>query len=182
MMSESQISLIEPCEQLREAYLDYVMEFNAAEEGYIHGSGVKMTGSFSEFVRTLQDSAKGINLPDGWVPASTYWLVRDGRVLGVSNLRHDLNDFLRHEGGHIGYSVRPSERGKSYGTLMLKLVLKKAKELGLEKVLVTCDKDNSASARVIEKNGGKLDNESVSKESGKMKQRYWIELAKPGSG
>ena len=176
MMSESQIKLIEPCEELREAYLDYVNEFIAAEEGYIHGSGVALKGDFSEFVRLLQDYAKGINLPAGWVPGSTYWLMSEGRILGVSNLRHALTEFLRREGGHIGYSVRPAERGKGYGTLMLKLVLEKAKELGLEKVLVTCDKDNPASARVIEKNGGKLDDELVSKESGKMKQRYWIEL------
>ena len=110
------------------------------------------------------------------MPASTYWLVRDGRVLAVSNLRHDLNDFLRHEGGHIGYSVRPSERGKGYATLMVKLVLKKAKQLGLERVLITCDKDNVASAKVIQKNGGTLECETMSKRRGKMKQLYWIEL------
>ncbi len=170
------IKLIEPCEELAEAYLDYVKEFSAAEEGYIHGSGVELKDDFGEFVRLLQDYAKGINLPEGWVPASTYWLLSEGRVLGVSNLRHALTEFLLREGGHIGYSVRPSERGKGYGTAMVRLVLEKAKELGLEKVLITCDKDNPASAQVIEKNGGKLDNELVSKESGKMKQRYWIEL------
>ncbi len=175
-MAEEEIKLIEPCEELREGYLDYVNEFSAAEEGYIHGSGVELKGDFSEFVGLLQDYAKGINLPEGWVPGSSYWLVSEGRVLGVSNLRHALTEFLRREGGHIGYSVRPSERGKGYGTAMVRLVLEKAKELGLEKVLITCDKDNPASARVIEKNGGKLDNELVSKESGKMKQRYWIEL------
>ena len=175
-MAEEGIKLIEPCEELREAYTDYVNEFSAAEEGYIHGSGAELQVDFSEFLRLLQDYAKGINLPQGWVPASTYWLLSEGRVLGVSNLRHALTEFLRREGGHIGYSVRPSERGKGYATAMLRLVLEKAKELGLKMVLVTCDKDNPASARVIRKNGGKLDNELVSKESAKMKQRYWIEL------
>jgi len=126
-MAEEGIKLIEPCEELREAYTDYVNEFSEAEEGYIHGSGVELKGDFSEFVRLLQDYAKGINLPQGWVPASTYWLLIEGRVLGVSNLRHALTEFLRSEGGHIGYSIRPSERGKGYGELMLRLVQKRLK-------------------------------------------------------
>ena len=176
MMGEAEIGLIEPSEKLREGYLDYANEFTAAEEGYIHGSGVKMTGSFSEFVQLLQDHGRGMKLPKGYVPASTYWLVSEGRVLGTCNLRHRLTDWLREEGGHIGDGIRPSERGKGYGTAILRLLLEKAKEVRLAKVLVTCDKDNLASARVIQKNGGRLDNESVSKESGKMKQRYWIEL------
>lgn len=175
-MEDQKPKLVGPCEELREAYIEYVEEFGAAEEDYIHGSGMKLTDDFSQFVQRLQDSAQGINLPKDWVPASTYWLVRDGRVLGVSNLRHELTDFLRHEGGHIGYSVRPTERGKGYATLMVKLVLKKARQLGLERVLITCDKDNLASARVIQKNGGKLESETISKRRGKMKQLYWIKL------
>ena len=175
-MDTNKIKLVEPCAELREAYMEYVEEYCEAEEDYIHGSGAKLTDDFGQFVQMLRDYAEGINLPEGWVPASTYWLVRDGRVLGVSNLRHDLTEFLRHEGGHIGYSVRPTERGKDYATLMVQMVLEKAKELGLERVLITCDKDNVASARVIQKNGGKLESESVSKQTGKLKQRYWIEL------
>ena len=175
-MNEQKIKLIEPCEDLREAYIEYVQEFEAAKEYHIHGSGLKLTDDFAEFVQRLREYGQGLNLPEDWVPASTYWLMGSGRVLGVSNLRHDLNEFLRHEGGHIGYSVRPSERGKGYGTLMLKLVLEKARELGLERVLITCDKDNLASARVIQKNSGELESESISKQSGKLKQRYWIEL------
>ena len=98
MTAKDQTILVEPCEQLREAYKEYVEEFCEAEEDYIHGSGVKLTDDFGQFVQKLRDYAKGINLPEGWVPGSTYWLVRDGRVLGVSNLRHELTEFLRHEG------------------------------------------------------------------------------------
>ena len=89
-------------------------------------------------------------------------------------LRPRLTEKLEDRGGHIGFAVRPSERGKGYATLMLKLVLEKAKQLGLRRVLVTCDKDNLASARVIQKNGGQLNTESISKQFGKMTQRYWI--------
>ena len=176
MTDTGKTKLVEPCEELREAYIEYAREFQAAEEDYIHGSGLKLTDDFGQFLQTLRDHSKGINLPEGWVPGSTYWLVREGRVLGVSNLRHDLTEFLRHEGGHIGYSVRPTERSKGYATLMVKLVLEKARALGLERVLITCDKDNVASARVIQKNGGELDSETISKRRGKLKQRYWIEL------
>ena len=175
-MKNEKPELVEPCEELREAYIKYAEEFEAAEEDHIHGSGMKLTDDFGQFVQTLHDCARGINLPKDWVPASTYWLIRDGQILGVSNLRHELTEFLRHEGGHIGYSVRPGERGKGYATLMVEMVLEKAKALGLERVLITCDKDNPASARVIQKNGGKLDSEAISKQTGKMKQRYWIKL------
>jgi len=173
---EKKLELVEPCEELREAYIECAEEFEAAEEDHIHGSGMKLTDDFGQFVQTLRDCGKGIDLQKGWVPATTFWLVREGQILGVSNLRHDLTEFLRHEGGHIGYSVRPSERGKGYATVMVKLVLEKAKELGLTRVLITCDKDNVASSRVVQKNGGELESESISKQTGKMKQRYWIRL------
>ena len=176
MISEDKIRLIEPCEELREAYLDYVNEFSEAEEYYIHSSGTKLTDDFSRFIQTLRGHAKGINLPEGWVPATTFWLVRGGQILGTSGLRHRLTEALKDFGGHVGYAIRPSERGKGYGTLMLKLVLEEARELDLERVLITCDKDNLASVRVIQKNGGKLDSESISKQTGTLKQRYWIEL------
>jgi predicted acetyltransferase len=83
---------------------------------------------------------------------------------------------LAHEGGHIGYGVRPSERGKGYGTEVCRRTLEAARGLGLARVLITCDTDNPASARIIEKNGGVLENEVRSRETGKMKRRYWVTL------
>ena len=175
MMAEMQIELVEPCEELREGYIEYVEEFRAAGEKVV-GQWGDVDEDFTAFVQRLRDYAHGMNLPDEWVPATTFWLVCGGRVLGTADLRHRLTEALKDVGGHVGYGIRPSERGKGYATLMLELVLVKAKQLGLGRVLVTCDKDNPASARVIQKNGGKLDSETISKQSGKMKQRYWIEL------
>jgi predicted acetyltransferase len=83
---------------------------------------------------------------------------------------------LEHHGGHVGYAIRPSERLKGYGTRLLALTLDKAREMGLGRVLVTCDTDNFASVRVIEKNGGVLENQVISNRSGKMISRYWIAL------
>lgn len=80
------------------------------------------------------------------------------------------------ESGHIGYSVPPSERRKGYATGQLRLSLFKAKKLGLEKVLITCDKANIGSAKTIQKVGGILENEINSPDTGKIVQRYWIEL------
>jgi predicted acetyltransferase len=129
------------------------------------------------YVRRLQDSARGVNLAPGRVPQTTYWLVRGGKtIVAASNLRHALTDHLEHEGGHIGYATRPSQRRKGYGTRLCALTLEKARAMGMKRILITCDEDNIASARIIEKNGGKLENKVVSRETGKVKNRYWIDL------
>ncbi len=168
--------LREPTESLREAYLDFAAEFAAAGEKGIAGSGAPLGDDFAAFVTRLRDFAGGRNLQADWVPATTYWLVRGGRVLGTCTLRHRLTDSLRDCGGHIGYAVRPSERGKGYATLQLRLMLEKARRLGLDRVLLTCDKTNTASARVIQKCGGVLGSESHSPAAGRVTSRYWIVL------
>lgn len=151
-------------------------EFNVQGEKVIGGIGSIDINDFDNSVRRTKDHAKGIGLPQGWVPASTYWLVSCERIVGTSNLRHKLNDFLENCGGHIGYSVRPSQRGKGYATKILALTLEKAKELRIKRILITCDDDNIASAKVIEKNGGKLADKRMSKDSTVPKRRYRIDL------
>lgn len=101
---------------------------------------------------------KAKNLPENWVPDSTFWLVTDNnRVVGAVNIRHGLSEKLFNCGGHVGYGIRPSERRKGYATKLLALALEKTKELGINKVLVVCDQSNLASERTIIKNGGKQD-------------------------
>lgn len=175
-MNDQQVELIDPTESLQYEYLAFVAEFGDA---HIDGVGprIKDGESFVDIVRRLNDAARGIGISQNYVPSSVYWLVRDGRMLGICNLRHRLNDRLRDYGGHIGYSVRPSERRKGYATLMLRLALGKARQRGIGRVLVTCDKDNIASARVIQKNGGVLESEGVDPGDGKMTQRYWLETS-----
>ncbi len=118
------------------------------------------------------------NIPEGKVPANTYFLVRisDNKIIGMINIRHKLNEFLLNEGGHIGYSIRPTERKKGYATIMLKLALQRCRELGLDKVLITCDKVNIPSAKVIHRNNGILENELYSETFSEIIQRYWIKL------
>jgi predicted acetyltransferase len=113
---------------------------------------------------------------DGKVPDSVYFLLDEERniLLGAVNIRHYLNEYLSKYAGHIGDGIRPSERNKGYATMMIKLALVECKKLGIDKVLMVCDKDNIASAKTIIKNGGILENE-FTKDNGKVEQRYWID-------
>lgn len=121
-----------------------------------------------------------------YVPSTVRLAVRqeDDKAVGIIDLRHRLSPFLERYGGNIGYSVLPGERGKGYATEMLRLMLTHCRELGMERVLVTCDKENIPSARTILANGGVLENE-VADEAGLSKsgriQRYWIPLTEEES-
>ena len=99
----------------------------------------------------------------------------DNKIIGMINIRHYLNDYLMGQSGHIGYGVRPNERQKGYATKMLELGLEKCIELGIDKVLVICDKTNIGSAKTIEKNNGKLENEGIN-DAGVPVLRYWVKL------
>jgi predicted acetyltransferase len=172
------VRLIEPSVELESEFMALVQEFVAA--GGYQRWGYELViedGNFGKYVRDRLDWKEGKNLPEGWVPGSTFWLVRgDNVIVGTSSLRHRLTEHLRNIGGHIGFNIRPSERGKGYGTAILALTLEKAKELGLKRVLVTCDDNNIASAKVIEKNGGILEDKYSNDKLEQHKRRYWIEL------
>lgn len=114
---------------------------------------------------------------DGKVPDSVFFLLDEDRdrLLGAVNIRHYLNEKLLIEGGHIGDGIRPSERRKGYATEMIRLALVECKKLGIDRVLITCDKDNIGSAKSIRKNGGVLENEFVTSD-GAIEERYWIAL------
>ncbi|MDE7454266.1 MAG: GNAT family N-acetyltransferase, partial [Clostridia bacterium] len=131
-----------------------------------------------DVVKKYYNYRKGINLKPNRVAQTTYWLVDGDTFIGQIAIRHELNDALLKYGGHIGYGIRCSCWGKGYGIKMLNLALKKAKHMGLNKVLITCDNDNYASAKVIENNNGILENIVDNIIGGKPIQtrRYWIEL------
>ena len=106
--------------------------------------------------------------PDGWVPATELWWVGEDEFLGRIGIRHRLTPFLLEAGGHIGYDVRPSARRRGHATAMLHEGLAIAAGLGIERALVTCDVDNVGSRTVIERNGGRLEDERA----GKL--RFWV--------
>lgn len=113
---------------------------------------------------------------EGLVPDSTFFCLDEDRniMVGAVNIRHYLNEALLLNGGHIGDGVRPSERRKGIATKMIGLALQECKNLGIDKVLMVCDKDNIGSAKSIINNGGILENEVVV--DGVTEQRYWITL------
>lgn len=130
--------------------------------------------STEEYITLMHDHSEGRNLPPGWIPATMFWLADEQHFYGEVNIRHELNEHLRTIGGHIGYWIRPSERGKGYGSLILELGLQKAEELGLTEVVVTCDEDNERSRNVIESNGGVFEKATPMPKGVPAKLVYWI--------
>ena len=114
---------------------------------------------------------------EGLVPDSVFFLLDEdrNRLLGAVNIRHYLNEALLREGGHIGDGIRPGERRKGYASEMIRLALIECRKLGIDRVLMTCDKDNVGSVKSIIKNGGVLENEFVNSD-GVTEQRYWISI------
>ena len=171
------LTLIDPTAELKSEFVSMVEEYQAAGERRHKDIAGLIRNDFSEYIRRLENTSRGIGLSPGHVAMTIFWLVRDGAaIVGTGQLRHTLTPDLEHEGGHIGYNIRPSQRRKGYGTRLLGHLLKKARGLGRQRVLLTCDTDNFASARIIEKNGGRLDSDGISRKSGKPISRYWIEL------
>jgi len=157
--------------------VDMLAEYEEAGEDRFRGLLKLVRRDIHPYLQFLARHDSGADLPAGRVPSTEYWLVNEDRtILGSSRLRSYLNQNLTLEGGHIGYGIRPSQRRKGYGKAILRLTLEKAKELGLERVLVTCDVDNVASSRIIESNGGVLENEAISEATGKPIYRFWIDL------
>jgi predicted acetyltransferase len=174
----TQPMLTQPRPDWREQAIDYFQECVDAGLDDLQRMLSLVCDNWEEFLSRVEEDRGGDWLDDR-VPQTYYWYVQDGRILGRIRLRHQLNDRLRKEGGHIGYDVRPSEWGKGHATRMLQRMLEIARSEGLHRVLLTCDEANVGSARVIEKCGGVLQDTIVSPRSGKPHRRYWIDLSQP---
>jgi predicted acetyltransferase len=171
-----ELCLVEPSEAMREEFIAYCMEFRAAGEPFVHKALGPARKDFASLVAAWRRQAEESGCAEGSAPVMHYWLVRGQEIIGTARLRPRLNAVLLRGGGQIGYDIRPSQRGKGYATRLLGMVLERARAAGLSRALVTCEKGNTASARVIVKNGGMLENEVAIEEEGVTMQRYWIEL------
>lgn len=171
--------LISPTTQMRDSWLaardEWGRETHQDGAGLCAGDDVDTVAGFAAWVERLRrQSDPSTLMEEGLVHATYWWIVDNDRYLGAISLRHTLNDFLLRAGGHIGYGVRPSARGRGLATWALGAVLPEARALGLDRVLVTCDDANVASARTIESNGGVL--EDLRQTERGRTRRYWIVL------
>lgn len=172
------MKLVEPTMEYDKEIQDYRKEFLALD-GSMDGCGpLRRFEKTKDWLDQVENLKRLETTPKNLVPMSQYIYVResDNKVLGMIQIRHFLNDFLEKYGGHIGYSVCPSERRKGYATEMLKLVLPKCRDLGLEKVLITCVVGNEGSKKTILNNGGVYESTVFCEERNDHLERYWIDL------
>lgn len=169
------MKLVKYTEITETQYTDYVKEWEETGEKITPYASRRMGRTFEEMQHLWEYGTTEAIRGQGFVPATLYFLVDDnGRIYGAAHLRHELNDDLRQYGGHIGYGIRPSERRKGYSTLQLKMMLDMLRDMGYERIMITCDDDNVGSYKTIEKNGGILE-DKVPNHQG-IGRRYWIEL------
>ena len=113
--------------------------------------------TYPKWLKEKADTAKGINMPEGYIPCTTYWVMLDDKIVGLANIKHYLNDYLRKKGGHLGLSLAKEYRGKGIGYKATKLLIEKARnDFGIEDILLTNEPENTASRKLCEKLGAEL--------------------------
>lgn len=164
------MKLVVPSIKHRQSYISYIEELGG-EERYPFTLDLAYQ-NFDELLKQLNQYSLGQSLPDDVVQNSTFWLVENSAIIGVTNIRHHLNARIKHCGGHIGLGIRPSFRGKGLGNLLMELSIKHLINLGVNQVHIHCYKNNISSAKAITNSGGMLSSEFI--EDNKIIQRYIV--------
>ena len=173
------MKLIEPVAEYSRQIQAYRKEFLECGDSMDGTGGLKRFDDPEKWIERCDRFKDPKNVPEGRVPATQYIFVReeDDKIVGMLQIRHFLNDYLGKFGGHIGYSVAPSERRKGYATQMLKTALPECKELGIDQVLITCIENNVGSRRTILANGGIYESTVFEPDENAFLERYWISLS-----
>ena len=161
-----------------DAVQEYRAEFLANGDSMDGCSNLRRFENMVDWYNWICKAEHRETCPANWVPDTQYLCVRrsDERLIGMLDIRHELNEACLNLYGNIGYSIRPSERRKGYATIQLALAKQICNSMGMERILVSCHKENTASAKTIQHNGGILENEVLDDRNGEILQRYWITL------
>ncbi len=153
-----------------QAFMTYIQSWNKDEELVPSAVDYDRYDTFEALIDALAFRESGKD----WVKNTTLFLFVDDSIVGAGNIRHTLDEALLARGGHIGYGTGPAHRGKGYATDILRRSLAFLRDIGVNRVLVTCDEDNLSSAQVIIKNGG-VEDVSFTKENNEKVRRFWID-------
>lgn len=166
------MELIAPSAEFKDSYIQYIQELGS-EERYPFPLDFAYN-NFDALLEKLNNFSLGINLPKGYVPSSTLWLIENDELIGVTNIRHFLNADIEHCGGHIGLGIRPSYRGKGIGKVLMKLSIEQLFAMGISDIHIHCYKHNVSSAACIIACGGALHSEISVDDS--VVQRFIVRL------
>ena len=170
--------LIKPSVEYAEQIKEYRQEFLDSGDSMDGCGPLRRLENTEEYLKACKDYENIDTIPEDKVQATQFFCVRmnDNRIVGMIQVRHYFNEYLEKYAGHIGYSIRPSERRKGYAKEMLKLALPFCREIGLDKVLITCAEGNIGSEKTIRSNGGIYESTVQEPNSGRYLKRFWIQL------
>lgn len=173
-----ELILIRPTAEYAEQIMECKKEYLEAGSSMDGCGPMRRTDDPDEYIEKCAIEENPETCPAPLVPATQFMLIRkeDNKVLGFLQVRHEFNDYLSKFGGHIGYSVRPSERRKGYAKQMLKMALPFCREIGLDKVLITCNDGNIGSEKTILANGGVYESTVHEPDENEDLKRFWITL------
>lgn len=170
--------LVEPCEEYAEQIAEYKQAFLDADSSMDGCGPLRRCEDSLTYISGCRKYTSPETLPDGWVISTQFFYIRkaDNRLVGMIQVRHYFNDWLSKFGGHIGYSIKPDERRKGYATSMLKAILPYCKEIGLDKILISCIDGNLGSEKTILNNGGIYETTVYEQDRKRNLKRFWITL------